>query len=192
MEAVLLDRSRMKVTLSARELEEMAVHIAAPDRRITVTRGFLLRLLELGKALTGFDPRGARLLAEVYASGSGDGVFIFTALFGAGTGGENIPPPVVFAFGDALTLYRCAAGAGPRCAHRIYKSSLFKYGEGYRLIVYPLDYSDRLAECFLGEYGRLAGEGHILAAHIGEHGREVIRDDALERLARGITGGKIP
>jgi negative regulator of genetic competence, sporulation and motility len=93
------------------------------------------------------------------------------------------PVPVIFAFDDADSLTEGCVKAFRRYSHRIYKSSLHLLQGSYRLTVYPLDYADRLSILFLSEYGRIRGEGEILAAFVEEHGRQLIADNALDVLA---------
>lgn len=185
MEFVLIGGEKLKITLSPEEVERLDIDLREPDYTDVETKRLLLELLELGKLKTGFAPRGAKLFVEIHLNEEGGCVFTFTALsIQAGKPGSPAGvKPVIFAFEEADSLCEGAAGLQRRYSHRIYKSSLYRFREQYRLIVYPLDYADQLSLYFLGEYGRKTGEGAVAAAFIDEHGAALILDTAIETLA---------
>jgi negative regulator of genetic competence, sporulation and motility len=90
---------------------------------------------------------------------------------------------VLFRFDGLEGAIRAAAGVHGRLAQRIHKSSLYRVGDAYRLVIYPLDYADRLSVAFLSEYSEPIAEGDLAAAHTEEYGKELIRGNAIEVLA---------
>ncbi len=66
-------------------------------------------------------------------------------------------------------------------------SSIYRWGEGYRLVVAPLPGFEPI-DRILTEYGRLIGKGGVTAAITAEHGVPLVEGDGLERLIEGVTG----
>jgi negative regulator of genetic competence, sporulation and motility len=179
---VLIGGDKLKVCLTAQEVESMPVDFEDLDHPSPRTKKLLVEMLEQGKAETGFSPKGAKLFVEIYPDGEGGYVLYFTAL-NRQAGGKPGLKPVIFAFEDADVLCDGSARLYERYGHRVYKSSLYRYRGEFLLVVYPLDYSDRLSVYFISEYARKVGEGELLAAFIEEHGEEILRDAAIDTLA---------
>ena len=179
---------RLKVSLSADDLEAFGMDYQNLDYNDGATREILLELLNKGRAEVGFLPKRAKLYIEIYPREGGGCVIYYTRLPGnqPHTGWPFLPgpSPIAFAFADAQTLLDGCAKAYGLYRHRIYKSSLYALGAQYRLIIYPLDYNDNLSVNFLSEYGRLVGEGQVLASYIEEHGKLLRESTALETLAK--------
>ena len=174
---------KLKVLLNRGDMDALSLDYESMDYSDEKTKQALLALLERAKAETGFQPRGAKLYIEVYPCEDGGCALYFTAMRRT----PETPPaqglvPVVFEFENLAALSEAAGKAFRRYGHRIYKSSLFRMAEKYRLVIYPLDYSDRLSVFFLSEYGKIIGEGHVLAAFTQEHGSEIVADTAMEVL----------
>lgn len=189
MEIGLIGGKKLKVSLSARELEGLSMSFEALARADGNTRSFLVKLLEEGKGRTGFSPRGAKLFVEIYPDNGGGAVVYFTAFHPPGAPG--LPAriqPVIFAFESAEHLLEGAARLARQYGQRVYKSSLYRFRGEFRLILYPLDYSDGLSVYFLCEYARKVGEGPVLASYIDEHGTEIIRNDAIDTLSEIYAG----
>lgn len=188
MEFRLVDPDKLKVTLTAADLEALGLDYDRLDYSDESTRQLLISLLEKGRAQAGFHPRRAKLYIEAFPSEDGGCVLYYTRL----TGGEVFPAgrfapgpaPVVLAFSDPDILLRACAQTARLYAHRILKSALYKFGSAYRLVVYPLDYTDSRSASFLAEYGEPVGEGSVLAAYVEEHGEALLRSHAIEALAK--------
>lgn len=187
LEFALLGPDKLKVSLSREDLRELGLDYRALDYSDENTRKALVSLLDRGRAEAGFHPRRAKLYIEVFPNEQGGCVIYYTRL-AAGElfpGGGYAPGcvPVVFAFADPNTLIAACAAAHPRCGHRILRSALYRLGEEYRLVIWPLDYADNLSVFFLSEYGVKIGAGAVLAAYCEEHGQPLAEENALETLA---------
>jgi hypothetical protein len=147
------------------------------------TRTALRSLLESARNQVNFRPRGAKLFIEVYSSEGGGCALYFTLLTAGEKERDGGAVPALFQFDDLEAVVQGAAAVHRLYGCRIYKSSLYRMKDGYRLMIVPLDYADRLSEYFLAEYGRPAGKGDLAAALVEEHGKELIRDNAIEVLA---------
>jgi negative regulator of genetic competence, sporulation and motility len=192
MEFCLIHPDKLKITLTATDMQSMELCYERMELDDPATRKALRLLLEQARQSLGFQPGGAKLFIEAY-SAEGDGcVLYFTRMATGNAPREAGTAPVLYEFDDLETVLLGAAGVCSRYGHRIYKSSLYRLLGKYRLIILPLDYADRLSEYFLSEYGHRIGEGEIAAAFTEEHGKELIRDNAVEVLA-GLAGdGSLP
>ncbi|MDR2908632.1 MAG: adaptor protein MecA [Oscillospiraceae bacterium] len=187
MDFSLIGPDKLKIMLTREELEELDIQYDEVDYSDSETRRTLLKLLEQGSAEAGFHPRRSRLFIEIFPGGGGGCVIYYTRVSGGEvlSQGRFVPGPVpaVFAFKRAETLIECCKKFMPLCGHRIYKSALYRLKGRLRLVIWPLDYNDRLSVSFLSEYGRLVGEGNLLFSHIEEHGETVLESDAVETVS---------
>lgn len=193
MDFVLISSDKLKVELTKPEMERLGILYQNMDYKDETTRRALTSLLKKGKLETSFNPHRAKLFIEVYPTESGGCVLYFTALRTAEhpTGKPVGVVPVVFEFESCNDLIEGAISSHRHYSQRIYKNSLYQLDGRYRLILYPLDYDDRLSVYHLSEFARVVGNGSILAAFCEEHGKLVIADDALEVLWAhfGDSGG---
>ena len=189
MTIIVLDHDRLKICLTRCEMLEPGFDTPHIDQRSPATRQALAALLRKAKTQTGFHPGGERLVAEILPDENEGCVISFTALPGLrlSPGGAEIEP-AVYAFSGALELMRGIRALYGSYGHRIYKSSLYAWREGYRLVVRPLDYTDGQSGRFLEEYARFVGSGEVLAAYIDEHGELLARDNAVDVFGRGLGG----
>lgn len=183
MDFHMIHENKLKVILTAADLEGFGIDYDSMDYQDPHTRKALLRILEQGRAETGFDPRKAKLFIEVYPCEGNGCVLFFTCLRQPHAAAKTAMEPVLFAFDSVDALTEGAVKVYSRYGHRIYRSSLYQMEGTYRLVVYPLDYADRLSVYFLTEFGEKIGEGRLMASYTQEHGREIIRDNAIEKLS---------
>ena len=61
---------------------------------------------------------------------------------------------------------------------------LYRFGNGYRLVIYPGFVTPRGMSGMLSEFGKLVGEGDAAAAFTAEHGQPLAIGDAVEQLGR--------
>lgn len=184
MEFIPVGDDKLKISLDRQDMNEYDIvyeTLCASDEK---TRRALLRLLEKAKGEAGFCPRGAKLFIEAYKDADGGCSLYFTIIRKPSRLSENqsVVAPVTFEFDDIESLITAACKAFRMYGHRIYKSSLYVLNGKYRLLVYNLDYLDKLSIYFLSEYGRPRRD-EISAAYTAERGRELIADCALETLA---------
>lgn len=87
-------------------------------------------------------------------------------------------------------LFQLCAGlkrfrrTGGETAFRDPASSLYRFGNGYRLVIYPGFVTPRGMSGMLSEFGKLVGEGDAAAAFTAEHGQPLAIGDAVEQLGR--------
>ncbi|MCL2056372.1 MAG: adaptor protein MecA [Oscillospiraceae bacterium] len=185
MEFFLMKDGRLKIALTKPEAENLPVSLDLFDLSCAEARRMMVGFLERAKSETGFSPRDSKLFVEICPDKSGGYALYFTVLDRkAGSGGLYRIKPLVFAFKNADDLLSGCVETARLYGHRIIDSSLYRYRERYMLIVYPLDYSDRLSSYLLGEYAKKTGDGDVYAAHIAEHGKAIIGTGALEIMAK--------
>lgn len=137
-------------------------------------------LLKIASADTGFSTDAENMMVQVQ-SASGGCRIIFTC---TEDDLKTTPvEPVVFSFSDINDVIDASAGLFEIHSHRIYKSSLYRMGKGYRLLVRTLDAADGPVNAHLEQYGLRTGQGEVAAAYLDEHADLIIVDEAVDRLA---------
>jgi negative regulator of genetic competence, sporulation and motility len=181
----LITADKLQIILSEEDMASLSLEYENMDYADLNTKDALLSLLERAKDEAGFNPKGAKLFIEVYPSESGGSVIYVTAMRQdpRRRGAPKGPSPVVFRFEDADTLLQGALLGHRLYGHRILDSALYLSGDDYLLILYPLDFSDRLSIYFFAEFGQMVGEGEVLASYTKEHGKELLAEKALDTLS---------
>ena len=193
MEIKLITADKLRISLNKQDMESMSIHWERLSHSDESAKNALLYLLDKAKTEAGFNPKGAKLFIEVYP-GELEGCVLYVTAMRSGEAPPTgqyacrAPAPAIFEFEDAETLIRGSVQANTLYGSRILQSELYLLGERYRLVVYPLDYSDRLSIYFLCEFGRMVGEGELLRAFTQEHGSELLPQNALETLSEYFTG----
>lgn len=182
MQFSLIHENKLKVILTTEDMQELGLSYEEMDYSDSATREALLEVLNCARSQVHFNPRRQKLFIEIYPCEGGGCVLYFTCLH-TDRGGQAGMRPVIFEFENAGELAAAAQGAYRQYRQRIYRSALYRLEEHYRLLVWPLDYTDRLSIYFLSEYGRCVGEGALLAAYTDEHGEEILAENAIETLA---------
>lgn len=192
----------VKITLNKADMKKMGIEYDQLDYNDDKTRTILLELLDTAQLTTGFDGLSAKLFVEIFP-GENDGcVFYFTILSKTKTvrptlhtqhigrlpdfASKIYPKPVIFSFDNADTVLTAAAQLFSVCSHRIYKSSLYRMDTQYLLLLFPFERLDPAVLSLLSEYGTPCGEGAIRAAFLDEHAILLVKDNALDEIAKYI------
>lgn len=186
MEIILVSDDKLKISLNRHDMDELGLKYKNMDYSDEKTKRALLLILEKAKGEVGFSPRGAKLFIEVYQNDEDGCNIYFTSIRRASRLSDSgtAISPTLFEFENANDLIDGSCKAFERYSHRIYRSSLYYINGKYRLLVYNLDYSDRLSVYFLSEYAKKISEDEIFAAYTIEHGKEIIADTAIDTLAK--------
>lgn len=186
-----LDGNKLRVRLTEEDLAEFLVTYDGMDYADSATRMMVSEILRRARLESGFTPGDGRLLIEAYPSEGGGCTLLFTAVPPPGRPalGKGGFGPLVYAFGDIDTVIDGSVRLFRLCCHRIYKSSLYRMEQGYRVILYPLDRTGSRASTLLSEYGDLVGEGPAAAALVEEHGTPVILGNAIDKLSYYFAKG---
>jgi len=182
----LINEDKLKIRLSRQDMLEAGLVYENMNYSDNHTKRTLLSLLEKAKKQAGFAPRGAKLFIETYETEDKGCDLYFTIIRRPSKlkDSQTVISPVLFEFESAGELIEGACKVFERYSHRIYKSSLYLLNGKYRLLVYNLDYNDKLSVYFLSEFALKLGEDEVLAAYTMEHGREIILDSAIDTLSK--------
>lgn len=181
----LLSKDKLKVTLTKQDMSAFGITFSELDYQDLKTKQVISYLLAKAKQETGFNANEAKVFIEVYPEGDGCCICFSTiaSLFSLNTKVKTeINEPFVFLFATLEDVIKASIQLFTLYCHRIYKSSLYKLNDSYRLIIYPLDQSDRLSVDFLNEFGQLIGSGSILTAFIQEHAHVIIENNAIDQI----------
>lgn len=186
----MLSPSKIKIQLSAQDLKNMDISFQSLCCESRQTKSFLLLLLAQAKSLAGFDALGGRLLVEVYEEeGAPDPLTVcFTVVAKAPKRLKSKPlrapcEAMVCGFETLDDAIDASIKLFNLCCHRIYKSVLYQYRSRYYLVVYKLCASDTFIRAFLNEYGTFPLHQSAMLALLEEHGRAVIAQNAIDKLA---------
>lgn len=182
----LINEDKLKICLTRQDMDEAGLAYETMNYADAHTKRALLLLLEKAKNQAGFAPRGAKLFIETYETEDKGCDLYFTIIRRPSRlkGSQATIPPVLFEFDGISELITGACKVFERYSHRIYKSSLYRLKGKYRLLVYSLDYSDKLSVYFLSEFASKISEDEVLAAYTIEHGREMLVDSAIDILSK--------
>ena len=192
-----LENGCLKIWLDEPDMQEMGLRFEEMDYRNAATREAVARLLETAREQTGFEaPDG--LLVEVLPLDKG-----CLILMTPGRAAPAAAPserrrfrmvraggPFVYAVEGVDQLFQLCAGlkrfrrTGGETAFRDPASSLYRFGNGYRLVIYHGFVTPRGMSGMLSEFGKLVGEGDAAAAFTAEHGQPLAIGDAVEQLGR--------
>lgn len=186
MEIKPIDAHRLEIVLSQEELFSAGVLYEQLDCRKPPTRALLLSLLEAARLRADFTP-DTQVLVEAFPDGTGGCVFCFSDRSPRAPKRwrvqRRVPSPVVYAFDDVDTLIDGSVKLFRRCSHRIRKSTLYRLGKSWRLVIYPLDVLENITLSFLDEFAPRCGEGATAAAWLDEHAERIVAENAVDLLS---------
>lgn len=195
MKMELTENGCLKIMLTEEDLNRLGLSFASLDYDLPATRSALQTLLMAARNETGFDPAGGLVVEAVPVDGGC--LLLFTP-----TGNhrrirlKKAVGPYIYEVEDAEQLFRLAEGL-TRYRQPLEKrllpsagSSLYLFGEKYRLILYPAAALPRGVQDLMREFSRSAGEGDAAAAFTAEHGRAIAIGDALLRLCSAAQGNQ--
>lgn len=177
----------LTILLSDQELSGMGVSFQSLDCREPATQQALQALLETAREQAGLPPE-KHVLVEALPVESGCLLLITPLPHRKPIRMRRIEKPRVYAVADTDNLLRLARGLSRTvgCLPPLLASSLYRFGEGYRLVVYPSRTPSRLWY-LLSEFGQQVGEGETAVAFTAEHGNAITLGNALEKLIQTTT-----
>lgn len=189
MDILLLDDNNVKITLTHEDMMGLELEYDTLDYSAPHVRKVLIKILEKAKTQVGFAPKNAKLFVEAYPTKEKGCVLYITAV---PKSQQTLPlprklRPYIYEFDDVDDLLKASALSHSMLSQRIFKSALYDFNGKYRMIVYPLDFSDNRSLSFLNEFGFKIGSGDISAAYTQEHGKEIIGENAIEILAKNFA-----
>lgn len=172
-----LKSGRLKIWLTARDMEQWGLRFETMSTADRATRHALLRLIAVARERASLNTEDG-VTAEVIPLDGGC-LMLLTPL-------SPLPPcaaePVICTFQNENDLLGFGRGLRPLEESALPTSSLFGWGTAYRLIVYPSPTVSRSVKALLGEYAIPTARGYPAAAYTEEHGVPLSVGDALQRL----------
>ena len=179
----MLENGCLKILLTEEDLRTYGLTFDNLDYENENTRSALHRLLEEAKRRTGFDSAGSLMVEALPVDGG-------CLLLLTPTGGKRpvrirrAAGPYVYELDSADAVLQLAQSVEEESLP--WGSSLYAFGEKYRLVLYPgAPLSNRMGH-LLHEFARSAGEGDAAAAFTAEHGVSIAVGDALGRLCGAL------
>ncbi len=187
MQRDLLPNGSLKIYLTNQDLQEWGLCFDSLNIHSAATKAILAALLASAKQDLDFESE--HLLVEALPLEEGC-LLLFTPM-------DATPRklrlrragnPFVYHLEDAESLLALAEGwcrfyppdaplGSPFAA-----SSLYHFGDGYRLVLYPLSPLQKGAQQLLSELGKFVGEGETAVAFTAEHGDPMLIGNALQEL----------
>ena len=195
MKMELLENGCLKILLTEEDLNRLGLSFASLDYDTPATRSAMQTLLLAARNETGFDPTGG-LVVEALPVDDGCLLLFTPTASHRRIRLKKAVGPYIYEVEDAEQLFRLAEGLS-RYRQPLQKrllpsagSSLYLFGEKYRLVLYPASVLPRGVQDLMREFSRSAGEGDAAAAYTAEHGRAIAVGDALTRLCRAADNGQ--
>lgn len=191
MKMELLENGCLKILLAEEDLQALGLNFDRLDYNDASTREAVQTLLVTAREETGFNPSGG-LLVEALPVDGGCLLLLTPTMGHRRLRLKRAVGPFVYEVEDAEQLFRLADGL-VRCRTnpdlRVQPwagSSLYQFGDKYRLVLYPSAVLPRGMGDLFQEFVRSAGEGDAAAAYTAEHGRAIAIGDALLRLCTAV------
>ena len=170
------------ILLSDQELSGMGVDFGRLDYREPVARQALQAVVSAAREQTGLPPE-KHVLVEALPVEAGCLLLITPLPRRRPIRMRRIEKPRVYAVADTDSLLRLAAALSRAIGKLppLMASSLYRFEEGYRLVVYPSHMPTRIGY-LLSEFGECVGTGESVVAFTAEHGCAITMGNALEQL----------
>ncbi|MBQ7356456.1 MAG: adaptor protein MecA [Clostridia bacterium] len=195
MKFLLVSDSKLKITITNKEMNEYSIDPETVDHFNSASRRGFWRVLELARSRVGFDVSGDKVLIQFYPINSGECEVFVTKLGILSPRNANLVSRSdrvntlerrcgYYAFDTWEDLMRVAREIA---ALTHVDSSLYSLPDG-KLILSVLEYKtggEHAEFPILTEYSRRLSadfEGYLI-----EHSEVLIRDNAIEKLAAGFT-----
>ena len=181
----LLENGSLKILLSEDDMRTLELTFEDLDYNNENTRSALHHLLEVAREETGFDTSGSLLIEALPVDG---GCLLLLTPTGSKrhVRMKRVMGPYVFEMDDVDAVLGFASSMAGRTPS-MFGSSLYRFGERYRLILYPGTPLSKDINHLLMEFARPAGEGDAAAAFTAEHGHSIVVGDALHMLCTAVT-----
>lgn len=191
-----MDNGCLKIWLDVGDMQALGLRFEDMDHQDPATREAIARLLHTAHEEAGFQVADGLLVEALPLDG---GCLLLLTPRGALEGAcpehrrlrmVRAGGPLVYSLAGVDQLFQLEHGwrrfrrpgrSGP--SFREPATSLFRFGDQYRLVVYPSFIVPKGMRSMLSEFGTLVGEGDAAAAYTAEHGQALAIGDAIDRLA---------
>lgn len=155
------ENERIKITLSADELERSGISFAELDYDSEKSRAFLQKLFFCSKSVTNFEKKGNNLEIEIFPAAKNGCVVYFTPILEIKQvpGYRKLHPPKIAAITAEFSCADALLDFGKALKERkiqVKKSSLYKSGDGYFLILTPFSVDADEVKGLISEFAVLS------------------------------------
>lgn len=180
-----ISNSTVKISLDEQDLERLDISYETIDSSSIKTKDALLDILGHVRESLNIKTFGSKIFVEIFPMDCGLTVY-FTQM-----SDESRPKaydngfmsPYAFSFSNSESLINGCACLFRQYSHRIFQSRLFRIGNIYHLLVYPLDPKDETAIKLLSEFGSFNGKGERYSSYLKEHALSMLEKDAVDKMA---------
>ena len=192
----LMENGCLRILLTEEDLHVLGLTFDSLDYDNVTTREAMQELLLMARNEAGFDQTGDMMVEALPVDGGALLLFTPTGIRRRARMKRAIGP-YIYEVDDVDQLLRLADGWGRFSLTAGKKSipsgsSLYCFGTGYRLVLYPFTPLPRNMVNFLREFSHSAGEGDAAAAYTAEHGKPIAVGDALVRLCAAMNHAPPP
>ncbi len=190
MRMELLENGCLKILLTESDMQQLHLNFEQLDYNDVNMQQALRELLLQAREQTGFDASG-NLLVEALPIDKGCLLLLTPAGGRRRARMKRVTGPYVYEIENADRLLQLADGwrrytaAFPAAA--LTGSSLYQFGNRYRLVLYTGAAPCKGLQHLLQEFTKPAGEGDAAAAFAAEHGKPLAIGDALNQLCRALS-----
>lgn len=190
MRMELLENGCLKILLTESDMQQLHLNFEQLDYNDVNMQQALRELLLQAREQTGFDASG-NLLVEALPIDKGCLLLLTPAGGRRRARMKRVTGPYVYEIENADRLLQLAAGWHRYTAvlpsSAIIGSSLYQFGNRYRLVLYTGIAPCKGLQHLLQEFAKPAGEGDAAAAFAAEHGKPLAIGDALNQLCRALS-----
>lgn len=185
----IIDEKTIKILLSVEDMQEFHLTYEQMDYNDTVTRKAILSIVQKIRQDTTVDLEMNKLFIEAFPDTSG-GCILYVNLIEAQqmqslkSGKQSFDTPLIFILENIDLVAGVSSRLMKEHSHLIIHSSLYQMEQRYYLLLYTYCRMEKKIICLLKEYGSYLGKGAILSAFVHEHGKEILKDNAIETITQ--------
>lgn len=174
----------VKISLDNDDLERLDISYETIDSSDKKTKEALMNILSRVRDETVLYAAGSKIFVEIFPLEKGLTVY-FTVIddICEKTSDKSFMSPYEFSFSSVDSLINGCDCLFKQYSHRIFRSSLYRTGKIYRLLIYPLDSNDEAFLTTLNDFGVFCGRGRRHTAYLKEHADLMLENDAVDKMA---------
>lgn len=182
-----IDEARLIIGLTGDDMELLNLTFNQLDWKDEYSREVIWGLLSRARKEIGFSVDDRQLMIE--AIPQTDGCFVLVTLLSRSNRSRRVfkikesKKPYVFSFKSSENLIRAIERLYSK-ETRFIRSTVLEYNERYYIVIYVQGSVSTRIQSIMSEYGELIGKDKIVAAQIGEQGRTLAKNNAIEKIGK--------
>lgn len=183
----IVDEKTVKVSLTRADMDDLNVCYDGLDYKNPLTRKMIVEVLEIIKSRLNLDLTEEKLIIEAFPYIDGGCILYIKInsekrIVAAKKQKPSFNTPIIFRFKDINELSMGVSFLSKLYFHIILESSLYLLDDSYYLLIYSYFKMDDRISSALSECGEFYGKGAVKSAFLKEHGKELIKSDAVKKL----------